>query len=305
MMNIRKYTIIFFMAAGILAGSVALYSGINKVTPKLADNGVIFRTITDMTGRLVKIPDNPSKILSLSVMADDIIVKLGLVGRLAAIDQYGKIIPGVERAEVVGKGSALSIEKILELKADIAFIWWYQDDVAAMLDKYSIPVVRLKSCRLNNYSDTVTLIGRCLNVEKNAAAVIEKFNKQIKALPQVKTHDRPGVYLELYSPYKTAGKDSYANDLIEAAGGNNIAGNVSGVAVLSAEEIILKSPQTILYIDGFATGDEIASRPGFKTLPAVKQRRVYGINRKRLVAGVEPVEAVNEIRKIINQEKGN
>lgn len=258
-----------------------------------------------MSNRKVCIPDNPSRILSLSAMADNIIVKLGKSGKLAAIDQYGKIISGTERAEVVGKGSALSIEKILELKIDIAFIWWYQDDVASMLEKYSIPVVRLKSSRLDNYTKAVMLVGRCLKSEKAANALIKNFNKQLKTLSNTRADSAPKVYLELYSPYKTAGKNSYANDLIEAAGGRNTAANVSGTVLLSAEEIILKSPQVILFIDGFGNPDEIMARPGFKTLPAVKQGRVYGINRKWLVAGVNPVEAVNEIKQIINHEKEN
>ena len=303
MNNMRKYAVFSLIAAGAVIGGFALFCEIINASPGPGKKLTGFRTITDMSGRQVNIPDNPARILSLSAMADNIIVKLGLSGKLAAIDQYGKIIPGTEKAEIIGRGSALSIEKILELKVDIAFIWWYQDDVATMLKKYSIPVVRLKSCRLDNYSQTVMLIGRCLNAENAANTMIRNLNKQLKNLPKTKASNARKIYLELYSPYKTAGKNSYANDLIEAAGGHNIAGNVSGTALLSAEEIILQSPEIILFINGFTSKDKIASRPGFKTLPAVKQGRIYGIDRKWLVAGGNPAEAVNKIRQTINKKE--
>ncbi len=298
----RKYVIFSLLLIAIAVFGISLHYKISKNAPSLKSP----RTITDMSGRQVRIPDSPSRILSLSAMADDIIVKLGLSGNLAAIDQYGEIIPGTQKAQIVGKGSALSIEKILELKVDIAFIWWYQDDVAAMLDKYSIPVVRLKSCRLNNYSQTIMLIGQCLKAEKAANAVIRDFNKQMAKLPKAKKHNTKRIYLELYSPYKTAGANSYANDLIEAAGGHNIAIGISGGGLISVEEIISRSPEVIMFINGFAANNEIASRPGFKTLTAVKQGRIHGINRKWFVAGVDPAGAVNKIRQIINnKKKGN
>jgi len=300
MNNMGKYIVFSFLTAGIIVAGAVLHYSTTGNTPPLGPS----RIITDMCGRQVSVPDNPSRILCLSAMADNVIVKLGLSGKLAAIDQYGTIIPGTKKAEVVGKGSALSIEKILELKVDIAFIWWYQDDVAAMLKKYSIPVVRLKSCRLNNYPQTVMLIGRCLNAENAANTMIRNFNKQLKTLPKTKVSNARKVYLELYSPYRTAGKDSYANDLIEAAGGHNIATGISGGGLISAEEIIQQSPQVILFINGFAASDEIGSRPGFKTLPAVKQNRIYGINRQWFIAGVDPAEAVNKIKQTING-KGN
>ena len=87
----------------------------------------------------------PKRILSLCTAATDTIVRLGVTERLAAIDDYGRIVPGTEKIPVIGKASALSREQLVALNADLAFLWWYQDDVAKVLAELGVPVTRIRS----------------------------------------------------------------------------------------------------------------------------------------------------------------
>ena len=61
-----------------------------------------------MTSRTVRIPHRPTRILSLCTTATDTLVALGAADRLIAIDEFSRIVPGAERAAVVGKGGAIS-----------------------------------------------------------------------------------------------------------------------------------------------------------------------------------------------------
>ena len=69
------------------------------------------REVVDMTSRTVRIPQRPTRILSLCTSATDAIVTLDAGDRLVAIDEFSRIVPGAERAAVVGKGGAISAGK--------------------------------------------------------------------------------------------------------------------------------------------------------------------------------------------------
>jgi iron complex transport system substrate-binding protein len=107
------------------------------------------------------------------------------------------------------------------------------------------------------------------------------------------------VYLELYGPFRTVGRDSYMSDLLQLAGADNIAGDIAGKAVLSAERLIQANPDVILFAEGFADVCEIASRPGMAGLKAVRLGRMFPVDRRWLVAGPRLPEAVAEIRSIL------
>ncbi len=297
----QKLVIILIVVALGSVG-VALYSGLSCGAFGNAAPDDTRHTLIDMTGHRVVLPASPRRVLSLSAMANNIIVKLGLAERLAAIDRYGQLIPGVEHAEIVGKDSALSIEKIIALKIDLAFVWWYQESAADLLQNHGIPVVRLTSCRLANYVDVVEFIADCFNAGQAASAINHAYLQQLDGLSLVNKAERPKVYIELYSPYKTVGRDTYVNDLVEAAGGKNIADDIGGAALLSAEIIVKKSPEVIIYIEGFGNAGEIASRPGFHVLSAVRRQRVKSIDRRWLVAGVDPIGAIQAIRRVIHEK---
>ena len=63
------------------------------------------REVVDMSGRNVRLPKRPARMLSQCTSATDTIVALGLADRLIAIDEFGRVVPGTERVAVVGKGS--------------------------------------------------------------------------------------------------------------------------------------------------------------------------------------------------------
>ena len=97
--------------------------------------------IVDMISRTVRVPKRPARLLSLCTSATDTVIALGVADRLVAIDEYGRVVPGAECVTVVGKGSAISREQVAALRVDLAFVWWYQDDVAKMLEDMAVPVV--------------------------------------------------------------------------------------------------------------------------------------------------------------------
>ncbi len=238
------------------------------------------------------------KILSLCAAANDILIRSGQADKLAAIDQFGRIVPGTEKIPVVGRGSAVSLEKIVELKITHAIVWDYQRHMSLPkgVEMLVIPVLRL-----GNYPETVRKICALAGVPRAAEPLIVEFRE--KTRPTAAAEEPPRVYVELYSPFKTTGRESYINDLIQLAGGDNIAAGMKLSGTINIEQVIQKSPEIIIFIDGFGSKEEIANRPGFKSLPAVRDNRIYAVDRKYFVAGLNPGEAVDVLKNYLKGER--
>jgi iron complex transport system substrate-binding protein len=108
------------------------------------------------------------------------------------------------------------------------------------------------------------------------------------------------VYLELYGPLKTVGRDTYTNDLLELAGACNIAGDAKGSVLLSAERLVQADPDVILVAGARSDAAALASRPGMTELRAVREGRVFALDRYWLVAGPRMPQSVAKIQSTIS-----
>ena len=248
-------------------------------------------------------PAPPQRILSLCTTATEVLCTLGARGQLVAMDEYGRAVPEAAAVPVVSKGSALSREEILARRVDLAFLWWYQDDAARLLEDLSIPVERIRCGRAAELPDTVRQIGRRVGREEAARRLADDLATFLKEHATPPAGTAPRVYLELYAPFRSVGSESYLNDLITLAGGTNIAGGVSrGGVLLSAEQLVAADPDVILFVRGFTTAEAMARRPGLSGLRAVKAGRVVGIDRASLIAGSRLPEEVASLRAALHPE---
>lgn len=288
------------LVAAVLASVTAGLAWVTHRLPQDNQPPQGLREVTDMTSRRVSIPRRPARILSLCTSASDTIASMGEASRVVAIDEYSRVVPVLDHAAVIGKGSAISREHVLALNIDLAFVWWYQDDAAAMLKSLLVPVVRIRSGRADETPAMIRLVGECLGnqaLADKAADEVDAFLRQARS--QTVSANRPSVYLELYGAYRTVGRDSYTNDLLELAGGNNIARDATGSVLLSAEKFIQSDPDVILFVEGFGDAQTILSRPGMSSLRAAKTGAIHPIDRRWLIAGPHLPQAVSMLRNVI------
>jgi iron complex transport system substrate-binding protein len=257
------------------------------------------RAIKDSTGQTVTVPAHPERVLSLCSSATDTILRLGEGARLAGIDEYSRVVPGATHLPVLGKGSAISREQVLAREIDLAIVWWFQDDVAQLLADLRVPVAKLRCSRADDVPASIRLVGQCLGATNAAHALAQSVAEKLARLAPTDTRTTLRVYLELYSPFKTSGRDSYMNDLIELAGGRNIAADATGPILLSSEQLLAADPQCVVLLAGFGTPEQFARRGGLENLSAVKARRVHILDRYGLVAGAGLPEGVAALRRLL------
>ena len=93
-------------------------------------------------------------------------------------------------------------------------------------------------------------------------------------------NNKNSVYLEIWNdPFWTGGKGSYTSALITYAGGQNIGDVVNKEYFeISQEWVIKKNPDVIacMYMaKKVSAADDVMNRPGWNTIAAVKNHRVY------------------------------
>ncbi len=242
--------------------------------------------------------DPPLRILSLSAAATGILT--ALESPPAAIDEFGKIAAGKNCPPVLGQGSRLSMEQILQHRINCVVMWDYRNDLIRPLQSHAIRVERIPPLRLREYPGLIRRLGALCGKEHEASALCLRYEEDWKRLQGMrKAGGRPvRVLFLLYSPGKSAGDESYPGDLIRAAGGQCVTVR-SGT--YSQERIVLADPEVIFYIRGFSDADQIAARPELLNTSAVRSGRIHPVDRRLITEGLSPLNAVEFLKRHLNQ----
>jgi iron complex transport system substrate-binding protein len=151
-----------------------------------------------------------------------------------------------------------------------------------VLRQFNIPVYVADPKTVEALLSSIQQIGSLTQRQKEAEQLVTHIKKGIDTItqkimesPQKK---RPNVFIEIWDdPLTTAAGDSFINELIRLAGGENIAaGNKKAFTTISAEEIIKKNPDIILlaYMDNPSAVKRVKERFGWDVLNAVKNEHI-------------------------------
>ncbi len=144
-----------------------------------------------------------------------------------------------------------------------------------------------------------------------AATLIESLKARVAAVDEkiAPLSSRFSVFYELDAtdPSKpfTAGKGTFITQLIDRAGGYNIASDLEGYPQLSLEQVVAADPAFIILGNARygVTPESIAQRPGWENLSAVKNGQIFPFN-DDLVSRPGPrlVDALEELAKLLRPE---
>ena len=242
------------------------------------------RTFVDDAGRKIFIADPPTRIVSLAPSVTEILFAIGAGDRVVGVTSFCNFPPEALAKPKVG-GAFPNLEVVLSLKPTLVLAPrdFIRPDMVAKLDQLKIPLFILESNSIEDVLRHIQTVGRMLGRTERSDAVAGDLRRRVT---EVKTRTagatRPRVFYVLNSdPLMTAGPGSFIHQLIELAGGTNVA---AGAPVpyprLSLEEVIRQDPQVILFPVGDEEGipDQEQQRwLRWPTLSAVKQNRFVRI----------------------------
>lgn len=289
---------------GVAAGAMYIPWGGGESGPIRAKNpDRPMRTVTDMAGREVSIPEHPQRILSLNPSATDTVVRLGEGGLLTAIGMESTAIPGSGAARVVGRGPRLNRRQVAAVNPDMAFAAAGDKETVETLSRLNVPVVSLTRPVPEEIPDLIRFIGKCIGRPGRAKKVASSLEDYLQKAEGKKkaggSGEAPTVYLELNGPFRTAGRGTYPHGLLRLAGARNVAAGMEGFGKIPSQTLLDADPDILLYVARGERAPNFEDRPGLETLTAVKNKRIAPVKRHWLIPGAGLPAAVEGLRKVI------
>lgn len=241
------------------------------------------KILTDQMGRKVAIPDNPIRVVSLAPSITEIVFSLDQGNRLAGATRFSDYPEAAKKLPRVGSYVHLDLEKIVSLKPDlcIAIKDGNPKIVVDRLDSLNIPVYAVNPKDLKTVMETITEIGNLLNAGEEARSVVKNMESRIQ---RVKTRlanvtYRPRVFFQIgIAPIVSVGTHTFAHELIELAGGNNLSKGPIPYPRYSKEQVLSMSPEVFIITSMsrntiFQQVKEEWSK--WPSLPAVRDKRIF------------------------------
>ncbi len=253
-------------------------------SPSAASPAVAFpTTVTDFQNRPVTVPQRPERIVSIGPSITEFIFALGAGPRVVGADDFSDEPAAAKQVEKVG-GIKVNFEKVVSLRPDLVLSVKFSDGTIEKLTGAGLLVLVVDPQSVGDVARTAILLGRAVGSDGEAMARdIQKRVDDVRTKTSSAT-TKPRVYHEIDAsdPTKifTVGPGSYIHDLIEIAGGQNIAARaVSAYPQLSAEEILRSDPEIIVLAaaEYSAKPDQVAARTGWSVISAVKNKRIVSI----------------------------
>lgn len=236
-------------------------------------------TVTDFQGKAVTIAAKPARIVSIGASNTEYLFALGAGDRVVAVDDFSDEPAAAKTKEKVG-GVKPNVEKIVALRADLVVSLKISDGSLERIAAQGIPVLVVDPKGLADATRTAELLGSAIGADgKGLARRIQEGIDAVRAKAASVKKKRVFHEVDASDPTKlyTAGPGSFIHDLIELAGGINIAaGAASPFPQLSAEEVIRQDPEVIVLGDAAygTTAEQVQARPGWASITAVRTKRI-------------------------------
>ena len=271
-------------------------------------------TVTDGLGREVTLNGVPQHIISMAPSNTEILFAIGAGDQVVGRDTLSDFPEEAKNVTDIGSTfGALNTELIVSLNPDLVLAAEINTpEQVKQLEDLGLTVYYLKNpTTLEEMYGNLEIVAQLTGHKEEAATLIESLQARVAAVDEkiAPISSRPGVFYELDAtdpskPY-TAGKGTFITQLIDRAGGYNIASELEGYPQISLEQVVAADPAFIILGDARygVSPESIAQRPGWENLSAVKNGQVLPFN-DDLVSRPGPrlVDALEELAKLLRPE---
>jgi iron complex transport system substrate-binding protein len=229
----------------------------------------------------------PERIVCLTEETTETLYLLGEERRIVGISGY-TVRPPRARKEKPRVSAFISadIPKILTLKPDLVLAFSdMQAEIVAGLIRAGIAVHGFNQRSIAEILDMIRTLGALVGAAERADALALKLQTNLDRVRarSARREFRPRVYFEEWDDPMIAGI-AWVSELIAIAGGTDIFadrahGKSAKERFVSANEVIARAPDIIIasWCGKKFRAEKLASRPGFESIPAVRNNRFYEI----------------------------
>jgi iron complex transport system substrate-binding protein len=265
--------------------------------------------------RTVTLTAPAARVISLAPSNTEILFAIGAAAQVVGRDTFSDYPAEAKNLpDIGGSNGKYDFEKIATLKPDLVIASELNtpDQVKALEDLHITVYYLSNPPDLEGMYANLVLVGELTGHKAQAETLVASLRQRVKAVQDKVsgvTH-RPTIFYELDAtdPSKpfTAGPTTFIDQMIQLAGGVNIAGSLPNPwPQISLEEILVKNPDMILLGDA-AYGnspEQVKQRAGWTVLKAVKDGNIQVFD-DNLVSRPGPrlVDGLEILAKLIHPE---
>lgn len=261
------------------------------------------RTLTDELGRTVAVPDHPHKLVCLAPSVVDDVYSLGAGNDVIAVSEYTTYPAEAAKRPTIGAPLNPSLEKIIALHPDLVLGTGDMNHLPSIdqLERYGIPVFMVNPHGIAGIYKSIASLGHALNRESDAAHLLRDLQAREQSV-RARVTGKAAVRLFMpvwYDPIVTVGRHAFITELIEVAGGNSITSDIAQEwPQVSLEAIVARHPDALLLIKGSKVSlAELTGRPGWQALSAVRDGRVFFVDKRIELPSPAAIYAMEELAK--------
>jgi iron complex transport system substrate-binding protein len=273
----------------------ASFSSVSTPQGTRVDGDGFPKVLIDQTGRRVVLPQKPTRIVSVTLATDEMLLALVEPHRLLGVTYLAvdeRLSNMAHEAAAIPHKVRADPEQIISLQPDLVFVASFlRGEFIKLLQAAGLVLFQFQEYdSIAEIQQNIRLIGQVVGEEAKADALVAAMQVRLLALAERlrPIGARPRV-LYWGSHGYTAGRLTSMDDLITHAGGENLAATYGmiGPANLSAEQVLAMNPQVIVS----GSLDQSAQRgspalllhPALQGTDAVQHGRVYTIPSRYLV----------------------
>lgn len=273
-------------------------------------------SLPDGMGGEISLARAAERIVSLAPSNTEVLFAVGAGKQVVAREDFSNY-PEEAKAlpSVGGNMGQYNLEQMLSLKPDLVLASpLTAPEVLQGMQDLKLPVLVVPNPKtLDEMYANLELVGKATGHAEQAAQLAADLKAREQKIVDVvaKAASKPLVFYELDAtePSKpwTSGPGTFVDLLVGMAGGQNLGAELQGEwAQISQEELIVKDPDIILLGDslyGGITPEQVAARPGWGGIKAVKANQVYTFN-DDLVSrpGPRMVDGLAELARVLHPE---
>ena len=262
-------------------------------------------TVSDRLDRQVSFSAASRRIVSLTPSMTEVLFAIDAGDRIVGATTHCNYPPAAEEIPRVGGGTLESInqESIIALNPDLVLCKWDKyEPLLRNLERLGVRVLALGPETLAELYDDTRMLGQVTGNSAQAEALVETMQRRVEmVVRQVPAGDGPKVFYQVWNdPLMTAGGNSFIGELLVLAGFENLFEEtpirypkVNPEVVVAGDPDIILAPSTH---GAPVTIESILTRPGWSRVRAVREKRIYLLNRDTISrCGPRLVDALEEI----------
>ncbi|WP_199701407.1 ABC transporter substrate-binding protein [Jiangella rhizosphaerae] len=251
-----------------------------------AGDAAAFPVTVDTENGPVEIAEQPEKIVSLSATATEMLFAIGAGDAVVAADSYSTYPAEAPTTDL--SAFEPNVEAIVGYDPDLVIASSDPGELVSGLAAVDVPAIVLApAVTLDDTYTQLEQLGAVTGHVGEAAELVGQLRSEVDELVAQVPADAPPVtyYHELDANLYTVTSSTFIGEIYGLAGMTSIADDApdaaGGYPQLSPEFIVTADPDVIFFADGGVggvTAEDIAARPGWDQLTAVREDRVVEVD---------------------------